>query len=197
MAQGLTFADLMRRLETGNQEAAAEVFQLYTHRLIALAGKQLDARFRAVLSGSDVAQEVLNSFFRRQGQNPYDLESESALWGLLAEIALHKCGKWNRHFAARKRGRGVNLWLQSAEDDAAAWDVADRGPTPDDAAVLAETVAELYRGLKKNEHAICELRLQNYQVREIAARLNLTEETVSRKLRRIKDKLQRLCAAGE
>jgi DNA-binding CsgD family transcriptional regulator len=34
-------------------------------------------------------------------------------------------------------------------------------------------------------------------VREIAARLNLTEETVSRKLGRIKDKLKRLCAGGE
>jgi len=197
MAQGLTFIDLMRRLEAGNQEAAAEVFQLYAHRLIALARKQLDARFRAVLSGSDVAQEVLNSFFRRQAQDPYDVESESVLWGLLAEIALRKCGKWNRHFAARKRGGGRSLSLQIGDDDGAAWDVADSGPTPADAAVLAETVAELYQGLKENEHAICELRLQNYQVREIAARLNLTEETVSRKLRRIKDKLQRLCAAGE
>ena len=59
---------------------------------------------------------------------------------------------------------------------------------------FTETVAELYQGLKENERAICELRLQGYQGREIAAELNLTEETVSRKLARIKDRLQRLCA---
>jgi RNA polymerase sigma-70 factor, ECF subfamily len=197
MVQGLTFDDLMRRVEAGNQEAAAEVFRLYAHRLIALARKALDTRCRAMLSGSDVAEEVLNSFFQRQARDPYDVESDSALWALLTEIALRKCRKWNRHFVARKRGPGLVRSLQVVGEDGAGWDVAGGGPTPDDAAVLAETVAELYRGLKQNERAICEMRLQNYQVREIADRLNLSEETVSRKLGRIKDKLQRLCAAGE
>jgi RNA polymerase sigma factor (sigma-70 family) len=197
MTQELPFAELRRRLEAGDPEAAAEVFRLYAHRLLALARKELDGRCRAMLSGSDVAQEVLNSFFRRQTHDPYDLASESALWSLLAEITLRKCGKWNRHFAARKRDAGPILSLQAADDSDAVWDVRDAAPTPEDAVVLAETVTELYRGLKTNERAICELRLQNYQVREIAARLNLTEETVSRKLGRIKEKLQRLCTAGE
>jgi RNA polymerase sigma factor (sigma-70 family) len=197
MAQDLPFADLLRRLEAGNQDAAAEVFRLYAHRLIALARKHLDARCRVMLSGSDVAQEVLNSFFRRQAQDPFDVETDSALWGLLAEITLRKCGKWNRHFATRKRGAVPTLSLQNTEASDDAWDVADGGPTPDDAALLAEMVAELYRGLKDNERTICELRLQGYQVREIAERVNLTEETVSRKLARIKTRLHRLCAPVE
>jgi RNA polymerase sigma factor (sigma-70 family) len=194
MAQGQSFAALMGRLEAGDPVAAAEVFRLYAHRLIALARKELDSRCRAMLSGSDVAQEALNSFFRRQARDPFDVESEGALWGLLAEITLRKCGKWNQHFAARKRGAGPALSLDAADEGGGGWQVADGGPTPQDAALLAELVAELSRGLKENERAICELRLQNYQVREIAARLNLTEETVSRKLGRIKDKLKRLCA---
>jgi RNA polymerase sigma factor (sigma-70 family) len=197
MAPEQTFADLMHRLEAEDQEAAAEVFHLYAHRLIALARKELDSRCREMLSGSDVAQEVLDTFFRRQAQAPFDLESESALWGLLAEITFRKCGKWNRHFATRKRGAGTTRAPQLADDSDAAWEVAADGPTPDDAAILAEIVAELYQGLKEKERTICELRLQGYQVREIAAQVNLTEETVSRKLGRIKTKLQRLCAAGE
>jgi DNA-directed RNA polymerase specialized sigma24 family protein len=197
MVQGLTFGDLMRRLEAGDQEAAAEVFRHYAHRLIAPARKELDTRCRAMLSGSDVAQEVLNSFFQRQARDPYDVDSDSALWGLLAEITLRKCRKWNRHFAARKRGPGLVHSLPDAAENDAAWEAASAGPTPDDAVVLTETVAELYRGLKPNECAICEMRLQNYHVREIAAKLNLTEETVSRKLGRIKGKLLRLCSAGE
>jgi DNA-directed RNA polymerase specialized sigma24 family protein len=195
MAEELTFPELMRRLEAGDANAAAEVFRLYVHRLRGLAQQELSARCRAMLSGSDVAQEVLNSFLRRQAHDPYDLNSADALWGLLAEITFRKCGKWNRHFAARKRG--VPTVSLTGDASGADWEVSDSAPTPDDALVLAETVAELYRGLKDNERAICELRLQGYQGREIAAQLNLTEETVSRKLGRIKDRLQRLCAPPE
>jgi RNA polymerase sigma factor (sigma-70 family) len=197
MAQSLPFDELMRRVEAGDADAAAEVFRHYAHRLIALARKHLDARCRAMLSGADVAQEVLNSFFRRQTHDPYDLDSESALWGLLAEITIRKCGKWNRHFATGRRRASPTASVEADSLGPAVLAVPDRGPTPEDAAVLADLLTELYRGLKTNERAICELRLQGYQVREIAPRLNLTEETVSRKLGRIKDRLRRLCAAGE
>jgi DNA-directed RNA polymerase specialized sigma24 family protein len=183
----------MRRLEAGDGEAAAVVFRLFAHRLIALARKQLDDRYRALLSGSDIALEVLNSFFRRQTDNPFDVDSADALWGLLAEITFRKCGKWNRHFATRKRGANRTISLDAVDDSDASGQVPDGGPTPADAAILAETAAALYQGLKPNERAICELRLQGYRGHEIAAQLNLTEATVSRKLARIKNRLQQLC----
>jgi DNA-directed RNA polymerase specialized sigma24 family protein len=192
MPEELTFEELTRRLEAGDPDAAAEMFRLYAHRLRALADKQLDGRCRAMLSGSDVAQEVLNSFLRRQASDPFELDGPDALWGLLSEIAFRKCGKWNRHFAARKRGRPT-VSLSPAEDTDASWEVRGGAPGPDEALVLAETVAELYRGMKDTERAVCELRLQGYQGREIAGLLKLTEETVSRKLARIRDRLQRLC----
>jgi RNA polymerase sigma-70 factor, ECF subfamily len=196
MPSDRAFAELMDRLQRGDQDAAAEVFRLYAHRLIALARTLLESRCEAMLSGSDVAQEVLGSFFRRQTQDPYDLDGDSAVWGLLAEITLRKCGKWNRYFAARKRKAATqSLHTPGAAGDA--WEIHDSLPTPTDAAVLTETLAELYRGLKENERAICELRLQGYQVREIAAQLNLAEATVSRKLGRIKMKLQSLCPSAE
>jgi RNA polymerase sigma factor (sigma-70 family) len=196
VAEGLTFAELMRRLEAGDEDAASEVFRLYARRLIGLARAQIESRFRGVLSGSDVAQEVLNSFFRRQAAEPFDVDNEDALWGLLAEITFRKCNRWNRRLSARKRGGRLASW-QATDLSDAEWQAIDSAPRPDDAAVLTDTLAELYGGLKEQECRICELRLQNYKVREIAAQVNLTEETVSRKLGRIKDKLQRLCAAGE
>ena len=68
MPQARPFAELMRRLEAGDAEAAAVAFRLYAHRLIALARGRIDGRLRGLLSGSDVAQEVLNSFFRRHAE---------------------------------------------------------------------------------------------------------------------------------
>ena len=66
MAKELTFLELMHRLKAGEPDAAAVMFRLYVHRLKALARKELDGRCRVMLSGSDVAQEVLNSFLRRR-----------------------------------------------------------------------------------------------------------------------------------
>src|SRR3984957_17220206 len=120
MAKELTFLELMHRLKAGDPDAAAVMFRLYVHRLKALAGKELDARCRVMLSGSDVAQEVLNSFLRRQANDPYDLDPLDALWGLLSEITFRKCGKWNRYFASRKRGVPT-VSLSPADDSDANW----------------------------------------------------------------------------
>jgi RNA polymerase sigma factor (sigma-70 family) len=196
MSTYVSFAELMKRLEAGDGEAADVVFRLYAQRLIALARKHLDARCRAVLSGSDIALEVLNSFFRRQVNDPFDLDNEDALWALLAEMTLRKCGKWYRHFAARKRSVPT-LSLDPAEDSEASWQARDLAPTPQEIATLTDTVALLYQGLKDNERQICELRLQGYKVGEIADQLNLSLETVYRKIGRIRTKLERLIPVGE
>jgi RNA polymerase sigma factor (sigma-70 family) len=193
VTEGLTFQELKRRLEAGDQDAAAVVLRLYTRRLIALARRHLDARCRAMLSGADVAQEVLKSFLIRQVNDPYDLDNEKALWGLLAEITFRKCGKWNRYFAACKRSGVPTVSLDPADDSEASWQALASGPTPQDAVLLTELLADLYRGLKDDDRTVCEMRLQGYQIREIAQQLNLTEETVSRKLGRIKNRLRRLC----
>jgi DNA-binding NarL/FixJ family response regulator len=53
-------------------------------------------------------------------------------------------------------------------------------------------VEHLLRGLDNRARAVCEMRLQGYEVDEIAAALKLSTATINRKLRHIKDRMKYL-----
>jgi hypothetical protein len=94
-----SFLDLLRRLECGDPEAAAILFHAYAHRLIGLARRRLDERVRAKVDADDVVNSVIRTFCRRAAERPFDLDGPDDLWALLVEIALRKCGRWNRRIA--------------------------------------------------------------------------------------------------
>jgi DNA-directed RNA polymerase specialized sigma24 family protein len=99
----LSFQNLLQRLESGDAEAAALVFDRYARRLIGLARRRLDERVRGKIDADDVVNSVLRTFCRRAAEHPFDLDGPDSLWALLVEITLRKCGCWNRHFRTRKR----------------------------------------------------------------------------------------------
>jgi RNA polymerase sigma factor (sigma-70 family) len=186
------FIQLLKRLEAGDPDAAAQVHGRYVRRLIGLARRQLDPRFKARVDQSDIAQSVFRTFFRRHAERPFDLGNEDALWALLAEITLRKCGRWNEHFHTRKRDVGREV-APDTELDLPFEATAGGEPAPEDAAVLRETVEQLLAGLDERARRVCELRLQGYEVREIAEQLRCTQVTVQRKIKHIKERLKRLC----
>ena len=65
--------DLVTRLRQGEQAAASEVFLRYTHRLLGLARKHLDARLAAKVEPEDIVQSAYKSFFQRHqdGENAH------------------------------------------------------------------------------------------------------------------------------
>src|SRR5438876_898216 len=96
MTAPMSFSQMLQELEAGSESVAAEVFHRYAGRLAALVRGRLDARQQGAVSASDVVQEALKSFFHQQRRQPYDLDGEEALWGLLARMTLYKCGKMQR-----------------------------------------------------------------------------------------------------
>ena len=71
------------------------------------------------------------------------------------------------------------------------WEAIGREPTPDEAAMLNETVEHLLDGLSPPERAIVELSLQGYTTGEIADRLRRSQRTVRRVRERVKNRLER------
>src|SRR5262249_48626761 len=126
----------------------------------------------------------------------FDLNGEEALWALLAEITLRKCGRWNRHFDTRKRGGYREAG--KLEDLALDREPADpREPSPDDAGLRLGLLEPLLRGLDERARLICEIRLQGYAVADIAARAGCTETTVFHKPDLLKRRLRRSCPAED
>jgi RNA polymerase sigma factor (sigma-70 family) len=188
-----SFVELMQRLEAGDADAAAMVYQRFAHRLLGLARRALSARLQAKVGASDVVQSVFRTFFRGLAKRHLNLDGEDSLWALLAEITLRKCGRWHEHFATRKRSG--ELTTATLPEDVAEEGPADtREPSPADAVQMLDLLEELLDGLDVQEQLICELRLEEHNVAEIARRAGCTEATVFRKLDRIKRRLRRLCS---
>lgn len=177
-----SFDDLLRRLRAGDDQAAERVFQAYACRLIALARSRLDQRLRPKLDAEDVVQSVFRTFFARVGAGQFALTSWDSLWGLLTGITLRKCAERAAFFHAQRR----DLAREVADVDP-----ATREPTPEEAAMLSETVEQLLLGLEERDRQIVALSLQGFSSTEIGARVGWAERTVQRILARVRKRLAR------
>jgi RNA polymerase sigma-70 factor (ECF subfamily) len=184
MSEDSSFAALMARLRAGDDEAATRVFRRFARRLIALAEAHLSAGLRRKVDPEDVVQSVFKSFFRRQADRPYEVDSWDDLWSLLALITVRKCCDRAQGFEAGKR----NLRLEVPFTD----EVFARDPTPSEAAMLAETLELVLRGLDERDRTVVVLSLQGSTLPEISAELGCTERTVYRVLDRVRARLEAL-----
>ena len=201
MAEDASFENLMLRLRGGDEDAAARVFRHFAGRLIALARTRLDSQVRQKVDPEDVAQSVFRSFFTRTALGEYELANWDSLWGLLTVITVRKCHQRAKFFHAARRdvqrevsGPGT---APADEGPAAAWEVPGREPTPAEAAMLTEVVEELLRGLDESERPILVLELQGHSLADISSQVGRTERTVQRVLRRMRQRLERMCRSGE
>jgi len=71
-----------------------------------------------------------------------------------------------------------------------------REPTPVEAAVLAETVKQLFARLDEEERPVLELSLQGYTAREISERLGRAERTVRLLREGVRHRLERMREEG-
>jgi RNA polymerase sigma-70 factor (ECF subfamily) len=193
MPADLPFDDLMTRLRQGDEEAAATVFRRFARRLIGLARQRLDGLVRPKVDPEEIVQSVFRSFFRRHGDGRFDLDDWGSLWGLLARITVRKCAKKNARYRAPCRDVRKEVSSPSEDgDQAAVWLAVAREPTPEDAAVLLETVEQVMRGLAAHEREIVVLRLQGHSTAEVSAALDCTERKVQRVIGRVRQRLERL-----
>ncbi len=192
MDPGLSFDELLAQLKSGDQGAAAEIFERYAARLIALARGRLQTRLRSKVDAEDIVQSVFKSFFFAQGRDKFGFDEWGDLWGLLVTMTVRKCGRRAKEFlAARRDVRREGRRRLGADEDLGDFDVADPQPTADEAAVLTELIEKLMCELDSREQQVFTLRLQGYTVAEIAKQIDRTERTVQRILERIEDRLQR------
>src|SRR5947208_1858161 len=98
-----SFHEVMARLRTGDQDAAARVFHQFAQRLIALAQTRLQGRLRQKIDPEDVLQSVYKSFFVRHEKGQWQLDSWDGLWAILTVITLRKCGRWAELFQTERR----------------------------------------------------------------------------------------------
>jgi RNA polymerase sigma-70 factor (ECF subfamily) len=192
-----SFAALMRDLRAGDEDAARNVFQRFARRLIALARARLGDRLARKEDPEDVLQSVFRSFFLRCQDGGFEFDSWASLWSVLLLITLRKCGNHLQHFQAARRRIDREIVPVGFGDSSPGWLATDPEPTPEQAAVLTETVEMLLRRLEARDREILTLHLQGCDAPEISARIGRARRTVRRVLDRIRHTLERLLAGQE
>lgn len=177
------------KLRDGDDEAACELWNRYSGRVVRLARKKLGAFCRRVADEEDVAQSV----FRRLYQNTKDgnfpqLQDREGLWNLLIVLTSNRATDQKRHLGSQKRGGGRVRGDSVFGDRVAAKELHgldDRrgNEVPAEMIVeLAETHDLLMQGLDDQLAKVARWKLEECDNAEIAKRLNITERSVRRKL---------------
>jgi RNA polymerase sigma-70 factor (ECF subfamily) len=186
-----SFAEFLARLHNQDDAAAQELFGRFAHQLIALALRHIDAGLRHKVDPEDVVQSAYKSFFVRYGAGNLDVVNWNSLWGLLTLITVRKCAE--RVAYHRAECRDAAREVSPRGDEAVPWlEPFGREPTPLEAAVLSETVEQLFAGLDEEERPILELSLQGYTTREISERLGRAERTVRLLREGVRHRLERM-----
>jgi RNA polymerase sigma-70 factor (ECF subfamily) len=172
--------------------AGREVFGRFAQRLIALARLHLDARLRNKVDPEDVVQSVYKSFFLRYRDLPLEEDENGGLWALLTMITLRKCADRARYFGAERRNISRETPEPSADAPAPWREALGREPTPEQAAMLTETVEQLLVDLDANDRPLLELSLQGFSTQEISEQLGRAERSVRRFRERMRKQLERM-----
>ena len=179
-----TDSSLLRRLRDGNESAAGQIYLRYARRLHNLARARCSPDLARREDADDIVQSVFTSFFRGVSRGYYDVPPGEELWKLLLVIALNKIrAKGNFHRAAK---RDVRLTaggeFLDAQDQPAGRDEAALG-------FLRLTVAEALEHLPEHHRQMVTLRVEGYEVAEIAAQTGRSKRTVERILQEARKKL--------
>jgi RNA polymerase sigma factor (sigma-70 family) len=171
------------------REAFADaVFERYAERLMRLARERLGSRLQAKVSAEDVVQSALHSFFRRRDEFAFAQDGADGLWGLLVVITLRKCAKWADVFSAQKRSAAREVNLQPG--DGSVLPLASSEPDPAEAAMLAELLEGLLRHFDSRQQQMLALRMQGFELEEIAAQVQSSRRTVARTVAEAKEWLR-------
>src|SRR6516162_2264129 len=85
------FAELIRRVRAGDEDAATDLVQHYEPAIRRVVRVHMrDPRLRRVLDSTDICQSVLATFFVRANLGQYDLDTPEHLLRLPATIARNK-----------------------------------------------------------------------------------------------------------
>jgi RNA polymerase sigma-70 factor (ECF subfamily) len=178
-----TDCSLLRRLRNGNENAATQLYLRYSDRLLRLARTRCSSDLALCLEADDIVQSVFASFFRGVSKGYYDVPPGEELWNLLLVIALNKIrAKGNFHRAAKRDTRltlGGDVLEESGCEQG-----SESGLT-----FLRLVIDEALEQWPPEHVQMIVLRIEGYDVREIAGRTRRSKRTVERVLQEFRVQL--------
>jgi RNA polymerase sigma-70 factor (ECF subfamily) len=164
---------LLRRIARGQEDAATRLYMRYADRLRRLAERQTGSELATRLDADDIVQSVFRTFFRRAGEGNYDIPPGEELWKLFLVIALNKIRTAGAYHRAAKRDVARTSGGRALEHAGIAPDETSR-------ATLRLVIDELLDSQPASHRLMVELRIEGYEVAEIAQRTGRSKRSVER-----------------
>jgi RNA polymerase sigma-70 factor (ECF subfamily) len=192
MSNDPSFAELIRRIRAGDQEAAADLVRQYEPTIRRVIRFRLsDARLGAVLDSMDICQSVLASFFVRTAAGQFEFDGPEDLVNLLVTMARNKLASQARKERAECRdNRRARAGLEEGQ-------LAGREATPSHNVAAQEVLQEIERRLTDHERQLVELRQQGLDWAAIAARLGESQVVLRKRLSRALDRVSQALGLDE
>jgi len=185
-------------LKAGEAEAVQQIWDRYYARLVGLARNRLRNTNRRVADEEDIATSAFHSFCKLAAADRIPkLDDRDDLWKLLVVITVRKSCAHIKYNRAAKRGankvRGDSIFAAENSDGVAAGfgRVIGEEPTPEMAAMMAETCAGLVECLEPLHREIAIAKMEGYTNNEIADQLGISSRAVTRKLALIRKRWSR------
>src|SRR5215472_3345414 len=104
MSETAAFAEFIRRIRAGDDQAARELVRLYEPVIRREVRLRLrDLRLASRFDSTDICQSVMASFFVRAAAGQYELEQPDQLLRLLVVMTRHKLIQQVRRHSADRR----------------------------------------------------------------------------------------------
>jgi RNA polymerase sigma-70 factor (ECF subfamily) len=183
-----TFADFIRRIRAGDEQAAVEMVRRYEPLIRREIRLQLeDRRLSRLFDSMDICQSVLKSFFFRTAAGQYDFDTPEQLQRLLVTMAKNKLASAARsqHRQRRDQRRVV------AEGEKKLEGVAANIPTPSQIVAGKELLERFRLALNEEERQLADLRGEGLAWGDIATRLGGTAQARRMQLARAVERVAR------
>jgi RNA polymerase sigma factor (sigma-70 family) len=183
-----SFAELLRRVRTGDGGAADELWRQYEPFLRREVRLRLrDPHLRRLFDENDVCQSVMASFFVRAAAGQFDLDGPEQLRQLLSRMGRNKlAGQARRHRAQRRDCRRVGEFPEGEEDQAPGAE-----PSPSQAVAWRELLQEFRNRLGAEERQLADLRAGGRAWADIAAQVGGTADARRVQLNRAVERVSR------
>ena len=180
---------LLRRFREGEQDAATQLFLRYAQRLQSLAASQTSSALATRFDPEDVVQSVFRTFFRRASTGLYDVPEGDELWQLLLVLALNKIRSLGTFHRAQKRDVGRT----TRPPDMTSMEIAQggRGEQGPPMRILQMVVDEFLERQPATHATVARMRMEGYQVDEIATATKRSKRTIERVLAEMRGALLR------
>jgi RNA polymerase sigma-70 factor, ECF subfamily len=175
---------LMQQFQQGSQEAATELYLRYANRVRALAQAKCSAELAARLDADDIVQSVFRCFFQAARRGYYDVPAGEELWRILLVIALNKIRDARAFHTAAKRDVRLTSGGKSLEYAIENVEHADASQT-----FLRMAIQEALATLPAKHRRIVELRIQGFEIAQIAQETGRSRRSVERVLQETRKKL--------